>query len=157
MPFLCLRRDRSRRYHWSELQRSWEIRLDIELRMLAWSAILGLIHIVASSHAASVQRGYRWTASARDQARRELTGVAGRLHRALKNFLETFPLFAAMVLAIELTGKTGLLSEWGSILYFAGRATYLPLYAFGVPLIRSLVWNVATIGIVLLIIALLKP
>jgi uncharacterized MAPEG superfamily protein len=28
------------------------------------------------------------------------------------------------------------------------------LYAAGVPLIRSLVWNVATIGIVLLVVAL---
>ena len=66
-------------------------------------------------------------------------------------------MFAAMVLALQLAGKTGSLTEWGSILYFGGRAAYLPLYAFGVPLVRSLVWNVATIGIVLLIIALLMP
>ena len=28
---------------------------------------------------------------------------------------------------------------------------YLPLYAFGVPYIRSLAWNVATVGIFLLL------
>jgi hypothetical protein len=45
----------------------------------------------AASHAASLQRGYRRTASARDQEVAPLTGVAGRLDRALRNFSETFP------------------------------------------------------------------
>jgi len=30
----------------------------------------------------------------------------------------------------------------------------LPLYAFGVPLVRSLVWNVAALGMALLLVAL---
>ena len=70
-----------------------------ELRMLALSVVLGLVHIILSSHAASLQRGYRWTASSREEPVPPLTGVAGRLDRALRNFLETFPLFAAAVLA----------------------------------------------------------
>jgi len=41
--------------------------MTIELRMLAFSIILGFVHIVLSSHAASLQYGYRWTASARDE------------------------------------------------------------------------------------------
>src|SRR5262249_52235407 len=57
--------------------------LNIELRMLVCSVVLGFVHIVAASHAASLQRGYRWTASARDQGVAPLTGVAGRLDRAL--------------------------------------------------------------------------
>jgi uncharacterized MAPEG superfamily protein len=43
----------------------------------------------------------------------------------------------------------------GARLYFWGRLAYVPLYAGGVPLIRSLVWNVATIGIVLVLAAVL--
>jgi uncharacterized MAPEG superfamily protein len=126
-----------------------------ELRMLGFSIVLGLVHIVAASHSASLQRGYRWTMSARDQPITPLLGIAGRLERALDNFSETFPFFAALVLAVVLTGKSSQLSEWGAGLYFAARAFYLPLYAFGVPLIRSLVWNVAAFGIVLLFVALL--
>src|SRR5690349_2387783 len=68
--------------------------LPVELRMLAFSVILGLIHIVAASHSASLQRGYKWTASARDHPLPPLTGIAGRLARALTNFGETFPFFA---------------------------------------------------------------
>ncbi|TIY06138.1 MAG: hypothetical protein E5V18_12525 [Mesorhizobium sp.] len=56
-----------------------------------------MIQIIISSHAASLQRGYRWTASSRDAEMPPLTGVAGRLERALRNFLETFPVFVAAV------------------------------------------------------------
>ena len=125
------------------------------MKILTLSVVLGLVQIIAASHAASLQRGYRWTASPRDQTVEPLRGVAGRLDRALRNFLETFPLFAAVVLTAYLTGTHNTLTEWGAQLYFWGRVVYVPLYAAGVPLIRSLVWNVATVGIMLLIVALL--
>ena len=122
--------------------------------MLGWSVVLGLIHIIAASHSASLQRGYRWSASARDEPLAPLVGVAGRLARALDNFCETFPLFAALAVAVVVAGKSGALSQWGAGLYLAGRVVYLPLYALGVPLARSLVWNVAVVGIGLLLVAL---
>ena len=129
----------------------------IEFQLLGASAILGLVHIIAASHSASLQRGYRWTASARDNPVEPLVGLAGRLARALDNFSETFPLFAALTIAVVVAGKNGPLSVWGASLYFGARMLYLPLYAFGVPLVRSLVWNVAALGIIFLIAALLLP
>ena len=89
---------------------------------------------------------------------REDATAAGRGRppgRALRNFLETFPLFAAVVLAAHVTDTHNALTEWGARLYFWARVAYVPLYAAGVPLIRALVWNVATAGIVLFIAALL--
>ena len=129
--------------------------MNIEVRVLAWSVVLGLVQIVAASHAASLQRGYRWSASARDREVAPLIGVAGRLDRALRNFSETFPLFAALVLAAQAVGRHSGLTESGAILYFMARLAYLPLYAFGVPLVRSLVWSIAAVGMLLLLVALL--
>jgi len=129
--------------------------MTVELFTLAASIVLGFIHIVLASHAKSRQYGYRWTASARDEARAPLTGIAGRLERASQNFSETFPFFAAAILIAHLAGKHDALTVWGAQLYFWARALYLPLYAFGVPLIRSLIWNVAAAGIALLLVALL--
>jgi uncharacterized MAPEG superfamily protein len=129
--------------------------VSVELRMLTFSVVLGILQIIAASHAASLQRGYRWTASPRDVKVELLRGVAGRLERALRNFLETFPLFAAVVLIAHLTDTHNALTEWGARLYFWARVAYVPLYAAGVPLVRSLVWNVATIGNVLVVVALL--
>ena len=130
--------------------------MSIELYVLCLSVILGSVHIVFASHSASLQRGYKWTASARDEPLPPLSGVAGRLARALANFLETFPFFVALVLVAHATGSYGALSKWGVLLYFAGRVAYLPLYAMGVYLIRSLAWNVATAGIFLLLVSVLS-
>jgi hypothetical protein len=41
------------------------VQITLELEILAASVVLGLVHIVAASHSASLQRSYRWTASAR--------------------------------------------------------------------------------------------
>ncbi len=129
--------------------------MSVELRMLTLSVMLGIVQIIAASHTESLQRGYRWTASPRDEQVEPLRGVAGRLNRALRNFVETFPLFAAVVLVAHVTDTHNALTEWGARLYFWGRVVYVLLYAAGVPLVRSLVWNVATIGIVLIVGALL--
>ena len=129
--------------------------MSLELQMLGYSALLGLAQIILASHAASFQRGYRWTAGSREEVVSPLTGAANRFTRALSNFLETFPLFAALVLATHVTHRDGTLTLWGTQLYFWARLAYVPLY--GVRIIRSLVWNVATAGIVLLAFALLWP
>ena len=131
--------------------------MTFELMMLTLSTIFGFAQIVLASHAASLQRGYRWTASARDEVLPPLTGVAGRLARAQVNFNETFPYFAAAVLAAHAVGIHDWRTHWGVALYFAARLAYVPLYAFGVPLLRSLVWNVAFVGVALLLWAAALP
>ncbi len=126
-----------------------------ELRMLAFSIVLGFVHIILASHAKSRVYGYRWSAGARDQAMPPLAGVAGRLERALQNFGETFPLFAAAVLLAQVADRHNAFTVWGAQLYFWARVAYLPLYAFGVPLVRSLALNVAAAGVFLVLLGLL--
>ncbi len=128
--------------------------MTIELQMLALSAALGLVQILLSSQAASFQYGYRWAASARDQPMPPLTGVAARLERALRNFMETFVLFVAAILVANVIDHHSWMTVWGAQLYFWGRVAYVPLYAFGVPLVRSIAWNVATVGIILVLLGL---
>jgi uncharacterized MAPEG superfamily protein len=128
-----------------------------ELGLLALAVVLGLVHIALSSQAANLQRGFRWGASARDEPRPPLTGIPGRLERAQRNFLETFPLFAAAVLIAHLAGRSSWMTVWGAHLYLWGRVVYVFVYAAGVPYLRSLVWNVATLGIALLLLALVWP
>lgn len=125
-----------------------------ELTGLVAAAALGLVHIVPASHSASLQRGYRWSAGPRDEPIAPLAGMAGSLARASANFLETFPFFAAAALAVLATGTHSSWSRWGVILYLAGRIAYLPLYAFGVFLVRSIAWNVAIAGIAALYVGL---
>ena len=46
------------------------------------------------------------------------------------------------------------MTGWGAQLYYRGRVAYVPLYAIGVPLVRSIIWNVATIGIIFVLLGL---
>jgi uncharacterized MAPEG superfamily protein len=101
--------------------------VSLEIQMLGYSALLGLAQIILASHAASFQRGYDWTAGSREEAVAPLTGAAHRFARALANFLETFPLFAALVLAAHVAGREGTLTYWGAHLYFWARLAYVPL------------------------------
>ena len=64
--------------------------MTLEFKILSFSIVLGLVQIVLASQAANLQRGYMWTASARDKVVPALTGLAGRLHRALRNSLKPF-------------------------------------------------------------------
>jgi len=108
-----------------------------------------------SAQACTKQYGLRWNVSARDEPMPPLDTLGGRLQRASRNFSETFPLFAAAVLIAVVAGRQGALTDWGTQLYFWARVIYLPLYAFGVPVLRSIVWTVATIGLFLNLAALL--
>jgi uncharacterized MAPEG superfamily protein len=132
-----------------------EKNMTIELQMLLFSVILGLVHIAVAATLTVGQYGARWSASARDAVMPPLQGVAARTDRALKNFLETFVLFAAAVLATRLSGVEGGLAALGAQLYFWARLIYLPVYALGIPYLRSLIWTVATAGIVLVLVAAL--
>lgn len=126
-----------------------------ELTMLALSIVLGLAHIFLQASYVTKERSLEWNTGARDEILPPLTGLAGRLDRALRNFLETFPLFAAAVLIAHVANRHGSLTVWGAQLYFWGRVVYLPLYALGIPFVRTLAWTVATLGIVLILFALL--
>ena len=99
------------------------------------------------------QQDLKWAAGPRDEPM-PLTGVAARLDRAFKNYMETFPFFVAAVFAAYLVAKTGPLTLWGSVLYVAARALYAPLYAAGIPRIRSLVWLVSLVGIGMIVAAI---
>jgi uncharacterized MAPEG superfamily protein len=71
--------------------------MTFELRMLALSVVLGRTSRACLACRELATR-YLCTAGPRDEAVPPLTGIAGRLERALRNFVETFPLFASAVL-----------------------------------------------------------
>ena len=124
-----------------------------ELKLLACAVIVGLVQLVWAAAAARRQQNLKWAAGPRDEPM-PIAGVAARLDRAFGNFMETFPLFAAAVIAAYLAAKLGPLTVWGCGLYVAGRAIYPALYAAGVPVVRSVVWGVSLVGLLMVVAAL---
>ncbi len=125
--------------------------MSIEIQMLVWSMLLGIVQLFAASGALTRERGMQWNASARDGQPPPPGPLAARLQRAQANFLETFPFFAAAVLAVVLTQRQDGTTALAVQLYFWARLIYVPLYAAGVPYVRSLVWLVSLAGIVMLL------
>ncbi len=122
--------------------------MTFELWILLCAALLGLVHMTAASFTFKAQVGNRYSVGARDE-NLQPTGMAGRMHRAQQNFLETFAIYATCVVLVHLDNAYGSFSYWGSILYLGGRILFLPLYAAGVPWLRTFSWNLATLGLVL--------
>ena len=129
--------------------------MTIELVLLAASVALGIVHIIIVSHLQSWQRGYRWTASSREQSVPPLADLAGRAERAFRNYLETFPFFAASIFVVTVTNTHSWLTVWGAHFYFWGRIVYAILYMADLSFARSLVWNIPTIGILMNVAGLL--
>jgi uncharacterized MAPEG superfamily protein len=126
-----------------------------EMKLLGIAVLIGLVQLVWATAAEGRETDRRWLLGPRDEAR-SLGVMAGRLDRAFRNFMETFPLFAAAVLLANLTGKLGALTLWGSGRYVAARALYAPLYASGIPVARTLVWTIGSIGLLLVVVALFR-
>ena len=125
--------------------------MSIEMGCLYAAMVLALIHLTAASFSFKAQVGNRYSVGPRDEDLRP-RGMAGRLDRAQRNFLETFPVFVAAVLMQHLLDRTGGLGAAGASLYIGGRVIFLPLYAWGVPWLRTFSWNIATLGLVLVMI-----
>jgi len=126
-----------------------------EFEMVIAAVIIGLVNILWAAAAGSGgKRDLKWLAGPRDEDYPVESVMAQRLRRSMANFLETFPLFLGAVVACASAGKlNNTLTVDGSIAYVVGRALYVPLYALGTPLLRSIVWGVSLAGIIVVIAA----
>ena len=125
-----------------------------ELTYLALTLILALVQIFLPAGARTAEFGSKWNAGPRDETPEAKKPLTGRLERAEANLFETLPLFIGAVLIAHVIGAAGPLTLWGTALYFWARVVYVPLYALGVPYVRSLVWVVSLAGLVMVLASL---
>jgi uncharacterized MAPEG superfamily protein len=122
-----------------------------ELSALAWGCVLGLIHIFAAVRVKTRQYGTRWNTGARDEALPAPEPLVGRLARAQANYLETFPVMAAAILIVTAADLETRWTAIGALIWLAARIVYLPLYALGVPVLRTLVFALSVVGIAMVL------
>ncbi|MFB0872163.1 MULTISPECIES: MAPEG family protein [unclassified Sphingobium] len=123
--------------------------MPVELTILAWSMILLLVHIFAAAHVKTKQYGPKWNMGARDESLPPLNPLAGRLVRAQANYMETLPIAIVALIGVVLAGRS---SEWtamGGWIWLGARIVYLPLYGFGVPVVRTIIYLASLVGLLI--------
>lgn len=129
--------------------------MTIELTLLAWTLVLALVQIGLAGMLRTQETGTAYNVGPRDEPGPPKRPVTGRMQRAQANLFETLPLFIAAVLIAHVADRDGALTLWGCWLYLIARVVYVPLYAFGIPVLRTLVFMVGMTGLVLILAAIL--
>src|SRR5690349_10319927 len=119
--------------------------MPIELRIAAFGAVLLFIHIFVATRFKTRQYGRKWNVGARDDALPPANEMTGRTMRAQANFQETFPIAIVALLGVVLADRTSNLTALGGWIWLGARIIYLPLYAAGVPVIRTIVYTISIV------------
>lgn len=125
-----------------------------ELVLVVWAVALTVVQMLIALSGAALQVGLPMLSSNRDKMP-PLTGWVGRAQRAHFNMLESLVLFVALVLVAVVAGKTNQTTLLGAQLFFWGRVAYAAIYLAGIPWVRTGVWLVSVIGLVLIFLQLL--
>ncbi|WP_282129748.1 MAPEG family protein [Roseobacter litoralis] len=120
-----------------------------ELTILALYGLLVILTLILQATGAMTQLGMGYLLGSRDEGR-TVSGIAGRLERALHNSIHAMVLFAPAVLLIVITDSATNQSLLACQAFLLARLVYLPAYAFGLTGIRSLAWTVGLLSTALL-------
>ena len=131
------------------MRRNGGTKMSIELQYLVFTVFLLIVQMVFQAGAGFVANGLLGLAGSRDDEVLT-TGIGGRFERAYYNMLETFPVFAALVLVVHVTEAWDATSAIAVQVYFWARVLYIPAYVVGIPFLRTIVWFVSMIGILML-------
>ena len=125
--------------------------MPVELKILALGALLLFVHIFTATRFKTAQYGRKWNVGARDEALPEPSPMTGRTTRAQANFLETFPIAIVALLGVVIASKTNASTALGGWIWLGARIVYIPLYAAGVPVVRTICWGVSIVGLAMVI------
>lgn len=123
--------------------------MTIELKLLVWSVALAFAQMLLAVVGATQQVGIEELAGNREFTPK-LMGWAERARKGHLNMLENLALFAPLVLVAQMTGRTNATTALGAEIFFLARLIYVFVFAFGVPYLRTLVWTVSVIGLILI-------
>jgi uncharacterized MAPEG superfamily protein len=124
-----------------------------ELTLLVWSVLLAFVQMLVAVQGAMGQVGLMPLFGNRE-GMPEIKGWGGRAARAHRNMIENLVLFAALVLAAVVAGKTNNMTLLGAQLFFWARAAYAGIYLAGIPYLRTAAWAVSVIGLALIFLQL---
>ena len=119
----------------------------VELKILALGALLLVVYIFTATRFKTAQYGRKWNVGARDEALPAPSPMTGRTMRAQANFEETFPVAIVALIGVVVADRTSGLTALGGWIWLGARVVYLPLYAAGVRVVRTIVFVISMVGL----------
>jgi uncharacterized MAPEG superfamily protein len=119
----------------------------VEMQMLWLSIVLGIVQLLLAVLFSLGARGLPWGAGNRDEPAPPMGKFGARIERAFRNFLETFVFFLGAVLIANALNKHTASTALGAQIFFWSRLAYLPVYAIGIPYLRTALWIASLVGI----------
>ncbi len=123
--------------------------MSVELTLLVWSTVLAFAYLGVQLTLYRIDYGVEHANSQRDHERPPNKWTM-RGQRALANFLETYGIFIALAVATEMSGRSDGLTQCGADIWFWARWAYLPAYFIDINQMRSLIWTISFLGLVLM-------
>lgn len=127
--------------------------MPIEMKMLVWCVVLTILQMLVAALGAQLNVGLTPLAGNREHMP-EIEGWAGRAVRAHRNMLENIVLFTALVLVAQVAGKANATTALGAQIFFWARLVYAGVYVAGVPWVRTGVWGVSMVGLIMILVQL---
>ncbi len=128
--------------------------MPLEMKLLVWSAVLAVAQTFVAAVGTISQVGFVTAAGNRENMP-VFTGWVGRAHRAHHNLLENLVLFAILVLAAQALNRLNAATALGAELFFGARVAYAAIYVAGIPWVRTLLYAISLVGLVLIFLQLL--
>ncbi len=126
--------------------------MPVEIQVLAYAGLLQFFQIVLMAVPVNVQLGPAYTAGPRDEERKP-SGIPGRLKRAVDNHFEGLARFTVAVVVVVLGDATSALTAQCAWAYLIARILYIPAYAVGIYLVRTLIWAVGFFATLVMLLA----
>jgi uncharacterized MAPEG superfamily protein len=127
--------------------------MSLDFQMLVWSVALAFIQMLVAVSGCVLQVGLPKLAGNREGLQ-PMTGWVGRAQRAHLNMLENLVLFAPLVLIADITSRNNAVTELGAEIFFWARLVYAIVYIIGIPWLRTTIWGISAIGLVMIFLQL---
>ena len=128
--------------------------MSVDLKMLVWSAVLTFVVTLPYVLGLTMKLGLPAMAGNRENFP-AVEGWIGRSMRLHRNMIEAMILFTALVVVAHLAGKANATTALGATIFFWARVVHAVVYIAGIPWLRTGVWAVSVVGMLMILSQLL--
>jgi len=125
------------------------------LTTVVWSVIILIVVIGFQSMTGIANNGVKWGLGPRNTSK-DHTLIQSRAVRTVQNHIESMLIYVPLALVAHMAGVSGDLVVKGGWLYIIGRAIYPLTYWMGLNYVRTLIWAVSLVGIIMVLVAILS-